>query len=176
MAFEIPLEADRVDHDSNLFSSLVRAPVIGTLSWIFGSNNNDNKQRRVDDDNDECDDCCSSNSSIGSSTNTTEVIDPPSISVTSSSSATSCGVEFVETSTTTMYCPSRQRYNKQRMVPNLMGSEISDASDMMLLESSSATTMTKELSWSDEKGNSLITICGRNESDDGYQYFDRKVS
>jgi hypothetical protein len=35
MAFEVPLEADRVD-DLNLFSTFVRAPVIGTLMWILG--------------------------------------------------------------------------------------------------------------------------------------------
>jgi len=35
MAFEVPLEADRVD-DLNFFATLVRAPVIGTLQWILG--------------------------------------------------------------------------------------------------------------------------------------------
>lgn len=35
MAFDQPLEADRVD-DLNLFSFLVRAPVVGTLMWMLG--------------------------------------------------------------------------------------------------------------------------------------------
>lgn len=35
MAFDRPIEADRVD-DLNLFSTFIRAPVIGTLMWILG--------------------------------------------------------------------------------------------------------------------------------------------
>jgi hypothetical protein len=55
MAFEIPLDADRVD-DMNLFSQLVRAPVIGTLLWILGGSkareeeDGGNDQRLDDDD------------------------------------------------------------------------------------------------------------------------------
>jgi hypothetical protein len=35
MAFEVPLEADRVD-DLNFFSTVWRAPVIGAIFWILG--------------------------------------------------------------------------------------------------------------------------------------------
>lgn len=35
MAFDRPLEADQVD-DLNLFSMLLRAPILGTLIWILG--------------------------------------------------------------------------------------------------------------------------------------------
>lgn len=40
MAFEVPLESDRVD-DHDFFSTLVRAPVIGTLQWILGGREKD---------------------------------------------------------------------------------------------------------------------------------------
>lgn len=35
MAFDAPLEADRVD-DLGLFSAFIRAPVVGTLMWVLG--------------------------------------------------------------------------------------------------------------------------------------------
>ena len=35
MAFDRPLEADSVD-DLGLFSSFLRAPVIGTICWLLG--------------------------------------------------------------------------------------------------------------------------------------------
>lgn len=40
MAFEIPLESDRIDDDLNLFSTIARAPVIGTLFWMLGGSRN----------------------------------------------------------------------------------------------------------------------------------------
>lgn len=58
MAFEIPLDADRVD-DMNLFSTLVRAPVIGTLLWILGGSKSQRDEddggndQRLDDDDDQ---------------------------------------------------------------------------------------------------------------------------
>ena len=35
MAFDHPLEADRVD-DLNFFSTVIRAPVVGALFWFLG--------------------------------------------------------------------------------------------------------------------------------------------
>lgn len=37
MAFERPIEADRVD-DFSLIGTFIRAPVVGTLMWILGGN------------------------------------------------------------------------------------------------------------------------------------------
>jgi hypothetical protein len=53
MAFEIPLDADRVD-GLNVFSTLMHAPVIGTLFWMFGggSKGNDQQQHDCDDGDD----------------------------------------------------------------------------------------------------------------------------
>ena len=47
MAFEVPLEADRVG-DLNLFSAIIRAPVfvVGTVFWAFG-------RKKDDEDEDE---------------------------------------------------------------------------------------------------------------------------
>ena len=50
MAFDQPLEADRVD-DLNLFSSFVRAPIIGTIMWLLGGDaakKQEEEQRRQD--------------------------------------------------------------------------------------------------------------------------------
>jgi hypothetical protein len=54
MAFEVPLEADRVN-DSNFFSTFVRAPLIGTILWILGGNKSEQEEnadceQRLDDD------------------------------------------------------------------------------------------------------------------------------
>ena len=40
MAFEVPLEADRVDN-LDFFSAILRAPVIGTLQWLLGDRGKD---------------------------------------------------------------------------------------------------------------------------------------
>ena len=69
MAFEIPLDADRVD-DLNLFSTLVRAPVIGTLLWILGGSKSQREEdggndQRIDDDADNCHDVRNSSASTG---------------------------------------------------------------------------------------------------------------
>lgn len=37
MAFDMPIDADRVD-DLGLFSFFLRAPIVGTLMWILGGN------------------------------------------------------------------------------------------------------------------------------------------
>jgi hypothetical protein len=47
MAFEVPLEADRVD-DLNFFTTLVRAPLLGTLIWIFGDKDSQNEEKSVE--------------------------------------------------------------------------------------------------------------------------------
>jgi hypothetical protein len=51
MAFDRPLEADQVD-DLNLFSLLLRAPILGTLIWILGgdsSRKEEEEARRRED-------------------------------------------------------------------------------------------------------------------------------
>jgi hypothetical protein len=51
MAFDRPLEADQVD-DLNLFSMLLRAPILGTLIWILGgdtSRKEEEEARRRED-------------------------------------------------------------------------------------------------------------------------------
>ena len=40
MAFEVPLEADRVDN-LDFLSTILRAPVIGTLQWLLGDRGKD---------------------------------------------------------------------------------------------------------------------------------------
>ena len=145
MAFEIPLDADQVD-DLNLFSTLVRAPVIGTLLWIFGSTKGQS-QCSDDEVREQCiDDGAYDNESISSQ---------------QSSSTYNKGD-----------CKIRQHTGTQSLkkaAPSLIGSEISEAE---LVESLDAVSLygyagsycssyssnfpKKELSWSDDVGKNLV--------------------
>lgn len=46
MAFDRPIEADRVD-DGNLISSFVRAPITGPIMWVLGSLLSENKENNT---------------------------------------------------------------------------------------------------------------------------------
>ena len=56
MAFDMPIDADRVD-DLGLFSFFLRAPIVGTLMWILGGHEakkqqeEEEKTRQKDDEN-----------------------------------------------------------------------------------------------------------------------------
>jgi hypothetical protein len=139
MAFEIPLDADQVD-DLNLFSTLVRAPVIGTLLWIFGSSKG--QSQRVDDEVKE------------------QFIDDSTYVVESNQ----------QTSATNGDSKIRQHTNSlKKAAPSLIGSVISEAELVDSLEAVSLYGYTgsyssnytsgapkKELSWSDDVGKNLV--------------------
>ena len=139
MAFEIPLDADQVD-DLNLFSTLVRAPVIGTLLWIFGSSRG--QGQRGDDDVRE------------------QYIDDGAYDDESNHQSSSTKGEY----------KSRQQTQPlKKAAPSLIGSEISetelveslDAVSLYGYTGSYSSTFTsnapkKELSWSDDVGKNLV--------------------
>lgn len=49
MAFQEPLEADRVDH-SSLFSTIVRNPIAGVVMWALGGHHDDQEHRSNEPD------------------------------------------------------------------------------------------------------------------------------
>ena len=139
MAFEIPLDADQVD-DLNLFSTLVRAPVIGTLLWIFGSSKG--QSQRGDDEVKE------------------QFIDDGAYVDESNH----------QTSATNSDCKIRQHTQSlKKAAPSLIGSEISETELVDSLDAVSLYGYTgsyssnytsgapkKELSWSDDVGKNLV--------------------
>jgi hypothetical protein len=141
MAFEIPLDADQVD-DLNLFSTLVRAPVIGTLLWIFGSSKGQSQSC-----DDELREQCIDDGTYGNESNANH-----------------------QSSSTRGDCTVRQHtHSLKKAAPSLIGSEISEAELVESLDavslygyagsySSSYTSNLpkKELSWSDEVGKNLV--------------------
>ena len=142
MAFEIPLEADQVD-DLNLFSTLVRAPVIGTLLWIFGSQSKGQNQNGDEDVREPCidDNLCDDESDARNQSSATKGV-----------------------------CKTRQHgQSLKKAAPSLIGSEISEAElvdslDAVSLYGYSGTYSSnytsgapkKELSWSDDVGKNLV--------------------
>lgn len=141
MAFEVPLEADRVD-DLNLFTAFVRAPVIGTILWILGGD----KAKKADDEDKEnrLDDDC----------------DPVAANAIHCSSVTMRGE-----------LSHRQCGPWKKATPSLIGSEISDTEMLESLDAICLCNETspaklfpvwtkKELSWSDEIGKELVDYGG----------------
>jgi len=140
MAFDHPLEADRVE-DLNFFSAFVRAPVVGTLMWILGGKmakeeeekelKQQTKEALMDDSTD-------------------EVVPPPSLVRTSSASGQ----------------PKKSALKKSQ--PSLAGSDISDVGEcaeslerVHLVEGDSLPKSLrpkrkKELSWSDQNGKGAL--------------------
>ena len=56
MAFDSPLEADRID-DLGFVSAFIRAPVVGTLMWVLGGSKameEDEKDQMIMDSEDDC--------------------------------------------------------------------------------------------------------------------------
>jgi hypothetical protein len=152
MAFEIPLEADRID-DLNLFSTFIRAPVIGTLFWLLGghdkSKDDESAKPRLDDI-------------------VEALIDDNSDTDTDSS-------------TMKRSLSKAQRCTLKKAAPSLTGSEISESEvreslDAMCLRQENSYKHIpgmekKSLSWSDElviypevvrsRMRALFELCGR---------------
>lgn len=139
MAFEVPLEADRVN-DLNLFSTFVRAPVIGTILWILGGDKaklaEEEGKEQIFDDDDDCDHCTNHNLNHSSASTMKRVL-------------------------------SKQPHSLlKKSAPSLIGSEVSDSEvcesldAMCLYNERSAKYIPgltkKELSWSDEIGKDLV--------------------
>jgi hypothetical protein len=149
MAFEIPLDADRVD-DFNLFSTLIRAPVIGTLFWMFGGNSSKGGQQNYNNDDDD--------EGRDFSLDDNLLYEDSSFILQSSVSRKG-------------ECCNRQHHatTLKKAVPSLIASEISESEIVESLDAVSLYGYTgsyssnystgigkKELSWSDDVGKNLI--------------------
>jgi len=142
MAFEVPLESDRVD-DLNLFSTIVRDPLIGTLQWILGG-----KNKEEENDPDE------------------EPEEAPALVDSSPTGNPRSNNPTMKRSFTKPRGPGLKK-----AAPSLMGSEISDIGevreslDTLCLEHGPESSNSdlpgsfkskKSLSWSDENGKELL--------------------
>jgi len=140
MAFEVPLEADRVDDHLNIFSTIVRAPVM-TLQWILGGSNKD--EDAPDEHHEEL-----------------QALD----GTTSQETGNNNNLPTMKRSYT------KRSSGLKKAAPSLIGSEISDIGevreslDTMCLEHDSSSSRfvpgsfksKKSLSWSDELGKELV--------------------
>lgn len=134
MAFDRPLEADRVD-DLNLFGTFIRAPIIGTLLWIVGG-----KEAQADEEEQKL-----------------------------------ATVDGTMTPPNQFYSSHGRRLKSslKKGTPNLVGSDLSDVGacsealdGMHLVDSSPPGTLKKrkkQLSWSDESGQSLVEVLDNHE-------------
>jgi len=156
MAFDLPLEADRVGA-LNLFSTFVRAPVIGTIMWMFGGSKaieeeqQELEQRQMNVGMTEQSSCSPSRQHLNGSS----LLKPNGMRRCSSN--------------LNKRVPSKSALKKS--APSLVGSEISDVGEcsealegMHLVDSHgmlhSFKRRKKELSWSDESGQSLVEYVG----------------
>jgi hypothetical protein len=161
MAFDRPLEADRVD-DLNLFSTFVRAPIIGTIMWILGGERAKKEEEKLQRQQ--------VVSTLSEGTNdANDTVPPPAIKRSKFSSK------------------QPMKSALKGAAPSLVGSEVSDvgecaaAMDGMVIDAQSFSSLKKnrkELSWSDEvSGQELCVTIGGDEvsknvaqSVDGYRY------
>lgn len=170
MAFEVPLDADRVD-DLNLFSTFIRAPVIGTLLWILGGDKgyqaeNQSTVQRLDDDHNSISDHNNIGATIGNGILATDC----------DSQYNSNRLTHYELISMKRHYSKEQRGNTatlKKASPSLIGSDISECEvreslDAMCLYNNNSNInekscvnfvpglKKKELSWSDEFGNNLV--------------------
>ena len=151
MAFEVPLESDRVD-DQNLFSTIVRDPLIGTLQWILGG-----KSKEEENDSDE------------------ETEEAPALVDSSPTGNPPSNNPTMKRSFTKPRGPGLKK-----AAPSLIGSEISDIGevreslDTLCLEHAPESSTSdlpgsfkskKSLSWSDESGKELIDKVSRRQKE-----------
>ena len=147
MAFDRPLEADKVD-DLGLFSSFVRAPIVGVLMWALGGD--EAKKKEAQEQRNALEEHC-------------EVEDQESDDKPINAAQLQLMIE-----------QNRNRKNGKKKVPYLIGSDISDFADLAMVESESSANCddserencdlggglkrTKKTSWSDQSGQDLCEV------------------
>ena len=144
MAFERPLEADQVD-DLNLFSMLLRAPILGTLIWILGGDasrkEEEEARRREDTQSFSENKTHSSDASLTHSLRSSK-IRPRKSALKKKSSRTICSVGNSNA--------SALQHEGLGITRSYSSSSSCSAKDSSLKERK------KELSWSDESGHELV--------------------
>jgi hypothetical protein len=146
MAFEVPLEADRVD-DLNFFSTVWRAPVIGTIFWILGGD----KARRVEEEQETKD----LHPSAGG--DSVDGGDDRDAGFSQEERLSAAADDNMKRSFS-------RRSSLKKNTPSLADSEVSELADVgeslegLSLSKGKHGHRKKELSWSDESGKDLAEI------------------
>jgi len=159
MAFDRPLEADRVD-DLNLFSVFLRAPVVGTLLWWVAGDKAKRQQLEEDEERRKMQDLLERGGGDGG-----ESSNPSKRSAGALSG--SCGA--AKKSKPTKSVLKKSKGGPPGMVPSEVSvdgcvGECSEALEDLSLGAqhvpSSLKGKKKELSWSDESGHDLVEFIG----------------
>ena len=145
MAFDHPLEADKVD-DLGLFSTFVRAPIVGVIMWAIGGD--EAKKRDVLEQQ------SALREKFGVEDHESEFkpIDATQLQI--------------------MIEQNRNRKNGKKKMPNLIGSDLSDFGELVISQESTdvedadmddcdgggGLRRTKKMSWSDESGQDLCEV------------------
>jgi hypothetical protein len=152
MAFDRPLEADQVD-DLNLFSMLLRAPILGTLIWILGgdASRKEEEEARRREDIQSFSECKTHNSDASLTPSLQSSKSRPRKSALKKKSSLMVGSEVSD------QCDSVGNSNASALQHE--GLEITrsySSSSSCSAKDSSLKERKKELSWSDESGHKLV--------------------
>jgi hypothetical protein len=156
MAFDRPLEADQVD-DLNLFSMLLRAPILGTLIWLLGgdaSRKEEEEARRREDIQSFSEiKTRSSDASLTPSLRSSKSL-PRKSALKKKSSFTSCSQASELCDSIGDSNASALQHDGLEITRSYSSSSSCSAKDPSLKERK------KELSWSDEVGHELVNYHG----------------
>ena len=166
MAFDRPLEADRVD-DLGLLSTFIRAPIVGPILWILG-------KKLVEDETNEKeksllfqqDDTTTSTSSSSSTNDTTKSTDIPTsknlqlnLDHGSLPDMESSALSDILTTNSSL-CDEIDMNNyyitKGRSISSL---EETKQNDIVYSLQHQKKKSNRKMSWSDESGQSLVEYC-----------------
>jgi hypothetical protein len=153
MAFDRPLEADQVD-DLNLFSMLLRAPVLGTLIWILGgdASRKEEEEARRREDIQSFSECKTHSSDASLTPSLRSSKSQPRKSALKKKSSLTIGSEVSD------LCDSVGNISNASALQH-EGLEITrsySSSSSCSAKDSSLKERKKELSWSDENGHQLV--------------------
>lgn len=149
MAFDHPLEADKFD-DSGLFSTFVRAPVVGVIMWALGG---DEAKKREEEEQ--------------RKREVKEQLEGEAESTTSSEDKPVPSMQLQQ-----MIAHNRNKKMGKKMPPRMIGSDLSDFGDLAIASESKfcdtddecdcgdggGLRRTKKMSWSDESGKDLCEV------------------
>jgi hypothetical protein len=153
MAFDRPLEADQVD-DLNLFSMLLRAPILGTLIWILGgdASRKEEEEARRREDFQSFSECKTNSSDASLTPSLRSSKSRPRKSALKKKSSRTIGSEVSDQSDSIgdSNASALQHEGLGEMTRSYSSSSSCSAKVSSLKERK------KELSWSDESGHQLV--------------------
>mmetsp|Transcript_871 Transcript_871/g.1327 ORF Transcript_871/g.1327 Transcript_871/m.1327 type:complete len:164 (-) Transcript_871:1051-1542(-) len=135
MAFDRPLEADKVD-DLGLFSSFIRAPVVGVIMWALGGD----EARKIEEQEQERE--------------LKEQLSGEQYNVVNDRPVPASQLKQ-------MIEHNRNKKNGVKLLPKLINSDLSDFNDLAINddpddhEEETGSMKGKKMSWSDENGQEL---------------------